>query len=122
MLKGVFSNDQTIANWKNNGMKYITLTLLIVCIISSCTNRQDGQDLVKLLHAAQVQKTEAENQLTNFKSETSGIFKNYDSLKSKGGLDSALKAKHDSLFNVGISLDMRIVHCQMTIDSLESLK
>jgi hypothetical protein len=111
-----------IATQKNNGMKNITLILLITCIISSCKNRQNGEDLAKLLQTAQVQKTEAENQLTDFKSENSGIFRKYDSLKSKGRLDSAFKTKHDSLFTVGISLAMRIVHCQMTIDSLQRLK
>jgi hypothetical protein len=103
-------------------MKNITLTFLIVCVIGSCKNRQNGEDLIKLVRAAQMQKTEAENRLADFKSETSGIFKNYDSLKSNGRLDSALKAKHDSLFRVGISLDMRIVHCQMTIDLANALQ
>jgi hypothetical protein len=103
-------------------MKNIITVLLVIWFIGSCNNAPSGRQLAEVLQETQLKKTMAEKQLTDFKARESGFFKFYDSLKVNGKLDSAIKATHDSLFSVGIGLDMQIVHCQMKIDSLQGGK
>jgi hypothetical protein len=102
-------------------MKAIFPWTLFLCFIYSCSNEQQQRERDAKIQAAITEKEEAGKNLSDFKIRAAVDFKEYDSLRAKGIIPTAIRAKHDSLFAEGIRLAMMIVHKQMKIDSLKKV-
>jgi hypothetical protein len=79
-------------------MKNTFPIFLCTCLIISCTSKQKMLELDSQMQAAMAEKIKAEKNLADFKIQAADDFKEYDSLKAKGVVPTAIQVKHDSLF------------------------